>query len=76
MTMRRSIMLGCGSYLPEKILTNDDLAKIVDTSGEWIEQRTGIKKRHMAAAGEKTSDMATAAANKALAMAGLKGSDI
>ena len=74
--MRRSIMLGCGSYLPEKILTNDDLAKIVDTSGEWIEQRTGIKKRHMAAAGEKTSDMATAAANKALAMAGLKGSDI
>lgn len=74
--MRRSIMLGCGSYLPEKILTNDDLAKIVDTSGEWIEQRTGIKKRHMAAAGEKTSDMATAAANKALAMAGLTGSDI
>lgn len=74
--MRRSIMLGCGSYLPEKILTNDDLAKIVDTTGEWIEQRTGIKKRHMAAAGEKTSDMATAAANKALAMAGLKGSDI
>jgi 3-oxoacyl-[acyl-carrier-protein] synthase-3 len=69
-------MLGCGSYLPEKILTNDDLAKIVDTTGEWIEQRTGIKKRHMAAAGEKTSDMATAAANKALAMAGLKGSDI
>ncbi|MDF3022770.1 MAG: 3-oxoacyl-(acyl-carrier-protein) synthase [Alphaproteobacteria bacterium] len=74
--MRRSLMLGCGSYLPEKILTNDDLAKIVDTTGEWIEQRTGIKKRHMAAAGEKTSDMATAAANKALAMAGLKGSDI
>lgn len=74
--MRRSLMLGCGSYLPEKILTNDDLAKIVDTSGEWIEQRTGIKKRHMAATGEKTSDMATAAANKALAMAGLKGSDI
>ncbi|HYD17816.1 MAG TPA: beta-ketoacyl-ACP synthase III [Patescibacteria group bacterium] len=74
--MRRSIMLGCGSYLPEKILTNADLAKIVDTTDEWIEQRTGIKKRHMAAAGEKTSDMATAAANKALAMAGLKGSDI
>lgn len=74
--MRRSLMLGCGSYLPEKILTNDDLAKIVDTTGEWIEQRTGIKKRHIAAAGEKTSDMATAAANKALAMAGLKGSDI
>lgn len=74
--MRRSIMLGCGSYLPEKILTNDDLAKIVDTSGEWIEQRTGIKKRHMAAAGEKTSDMATRAAERALQMAGLKGSDI
>jgi 3-oxoacyl-[acyl-carrier-protein] synthase-3 len=74
--MRRSIMLGCGSYLPEKILTNDDLAKIVDTTGEWIEQRTGIKKRHMAAAGEKTSDMATRAAERALQMAGLKGSDI
>ncbi len=74
--MRRSIMLGCGSYLPEKILTNDDLAKIVDTTGEWIEQRTGIKKRHMAAAGEKTSDMATHAAKRALDMAGLKGSDI
>ena len=74
--MRRSLMLGCGSYLPQKILTNDDLAKIVDTTGEWIEQRTGIKKRHMAATGEKTSDMATRAAERALAMAGLTGKDI
>jgi 3-oxoacyl-[acyl-carrier-protein] synthase-3 len=69
-------MLGCGSYLPEKILTNEELAKTVDTTAEWIEQRTGIKQRHMAAKGEKTSDMATRAAERALAMAGLKGSDI
>ncbi|MEZ0262840.1 MAG: 3-oxoacyl-ACP synthase, partial [Alphaproteobacteria bacterium] len=73
--MRRSLMLGCGSYLPEKILTNEELAKTVDTTAEWIEQRTGIKQRHVAAKGEKTSDMATRAAEKALAMAGLKGSD-
>ena len=74
--MRRSIMLGCGAYLPEKILSNSDLAKIVDTTDEWIEQRTGIRKRHMAAPGEKTSDMATRAAEKALKMANLTGKDI
>jgi 3-oxoacyl-[acyl-carrier-protein] synthase III len=74
--MRRSLMLGCGAYLPERILTNEELAKTVDTTAEWIEQRTGIKQRHMAAKGEKTSDMATRAAERALAMAGLKGSDI
>lgn len=74
--MRRSVMLSCGSYLPQKILTNAELATMVDTSDEWIEQRTGIKQRHMAAAGEKTSDMATQAALRALAMAGLSGEDI
>lgn len=74
--MRRSVLLGCGSYLPQKIMTNNDLARIVDTTDEWIEQRTGIKKRHVAGPGEKTSDMATRAAEKALKMAGLKGSDI
>ena len=74
--MRRSIMLGCGAYLPAKALTNEELAKMVDTTDEWITQRTGIRKRHIAAPGEKTSDMATRAAEKALAMAGLKGSDI
>lgn len=74
--MRRSLMLGCGSYLPEKILTNAELATMVDTTADWIEQRTGIQQRHIAAKGEKTSDMATRAALKALEMANLKGSDI
>lgn len=74
--MRRSVIIGCGSYLPEKVLTNNDLAKIVDTSDEWIYQRTGIRQRHMAAEGEKTSDLATRAALKALERAGLTGKDI
>lgn len=74
--MRRSIITGCGSYLPEKILTNAELAKKVDTTDEWIEQRTGIKERRIAAKGEKTSDMATRAAERALKMAGIAGSDI
>jgi len=74
--MRRSVMLSCGSYLPEKFLTNNDLAKIVDTTDEWITQRTGINKRHMAAEGEKTSDLATRAAQQALRQAGLTGQDI
>lgn len=74
--MRRSVMLSCGSYLPEKVLTNSDLAKIVDTTDEWITQRTGIRQRHMAAEGEKTSDMATRAAERALKAAGLTGKDI
>lgn len=74
--MRRSVIIGCGSYLPEKILTNNDLAKIVDTSDEWIYQRTGIRQRHMAAEGEKTSDLATRAALKALERAGLTGKEI
>lgn len=68
---RRSLVVGCGSYLPAQILTNAELAKRVDTSDEWIQQRTGIRQRHIAAAGEFTSDMAIAAARKALAQAGL-----
>jgi len=74
--MRRSVMLSCGSYLPEKIMTNADMAKIVDTTPEWIEQRTGIRQRHVAAKGEKTSDLATKAALKALKAANLQGADI
>ncbi len=62
-------MLGCGSYLPAQILTNADLARKVDTSDEWIVQRTGIRERHVAAPGETTSDMATLAARAALAHA-------
>ena len=74
--MIRSRMISSGAYLPEKILTNNDLAKLVDTSDAWIEQRTGIKSRHIAAKGQTTSDMATQAAWRALEKAGLTGADI
>ncbi|MEC4590730.1 MULTISPECIES: beta-ketoacyl-ACP synthase III [Nitrospirillum] len=63
----RSVIVGCGSYLPARVVTNDDLAKMVDTSDEWITQRTGIRSRHIAAEGEMTSDLALAAARAALA---------
>ena len=66
MTVRRSVILGCGSYLPSQILTNADLARKVDTSDEWIVQRTGIHERHIAAPGETTSHLAVHAARAAL----------
>lgn len=69
-------ILACGSYLPEKILTNDDLAKIVDTNDSWITERTGIKKRHIAAEGELTSDLGFKAAEDALKNANLQIQDI
>jgi 3-oxoacyl-[acyl-carrier-protein] synthase-3 len=68
-TVTRSVVLGCGSYLPARRVTNDDLTKIVDTSDEWIVQRTGIRERHIAADGEVTSDLGLAAARAALAHA-------
>ena len=74
--MMRSVVLGCGSYLPAKSVSNDDLAKKVDTSDEWITQRTGIRSRHIAAEGEKTSDLAIAAARSALESAGVSGRDL
>jgi 3-oxoacyl-[acyl-carrier-protein] synthase-3 len=67
--VQRSVILGCGSYLPAQILTNSDLARKVDTSDDWIVQRTGIHERHIAAPGEWTSHMATHAARAALAHA-------
>jgi 3-oxoacyl-[acyl-carrier-protein] synthase III len=67
---------GTGSYLPETILTNEDLAKRVDTSDEWIFSRTGIRERRIAAEGEFTSHMASAAARKALEQAGLDAADV
>jgi 3-oxoacyl-[acyl-carrier-protein] synthase-3 len=67
--MLRSVVLGCGSYLPSRVLTNEELAKSVDTSDEWIVQRTGIHERRIAATGETTSDMAVQAAKVALAHA-------
>lgn len=69
-------ILGTGSFVPEKILTNEELSKRVDTSDEWISSRTGIKERRIAAADEATSDLATRAAQAALADAGLSASDI
>ncbi|MGE5535200.1 MAG: beta-ketoacyl-ACP synthase 3, partial [Acidobacteriota bacterium] len=69
MTVLRSVVLGCGSYLPEKVVTNADLARTIDTSDEWIVQRTGIHQRHIAANNEVTSDLAIAAARAALANA-------
>jgi len=75
-TDRRTIIRSVGSYLPARVMTNDDLSKIVETSDEWIQQRTGIKQRHIAAEGENTSDLAAAAGRKALENAGLTPDDI
>jgi len=72
----RSEVVSCGAYLPEKIVTNADLAKRLDTSDEWIVQRTGIRQRHIAAVGELTSDLATQAGRRALEAAGMTGRDL
>ena len=76
MTTIRSVIRGCGSYLPEKVLTNADLAGIVDTSDDWIVERTGICERRIAADGELTSDLGIAAAKNALAAAELEPGEI
>jgi 3-oxoacyl-[acyl-carrier-protein] synthase-3 len=75
-TLLRSVVLGCGSYLPARILSNDELAKSVETTDEWIVQRTGIRERHIAAAGELTSDLALHAARAALVNAHVEASSI
>jgi 3-oxoacyl-[acyl-carrier-protein] synthase III len=72
----RSVVLGCGSYLPRQILTNAELASRIDTSDEWIVQRTGIKQRHIAAEGEFTSHLAINAARVALEHAGVDAQSI
>ncbi len=74
--MRRSVITGCGAYLPERILTNEELACTVDTSDEWIVSRTGIRERHLAAEGELTSDLAVAAARAALGNAGVEAAAV
>jgi 3-oxoacyl-[acyl-carrier-protein] synthase-3 len=74
--VRRSIVLGVGSALPRRIVTNDELAQSVDTSDEWIVERTGIRSRYIAGEGETTSTLATAAARSALDHAGLAPTDI
>ncbi len=71
-----SRIAGTGSYLPEKLVTNDDLAKVVETSDEWIQTRTGIRERHIAADGETTSDLGYHAAVRALEAAGIEASQL
>jgi 3-oxoacyl-[acyl-carrier-protein] synthase-3 len=75
-TLMRSVILGCGSYLPARILSNDELARSVETTDEWIVQRTGIRERHIAAAGELTSDLALNAARAALTNAHVEADSI
>jgi 3-oxoacyl-[acyl-carrier-protein] synthase-3 len=75
-TQLRSVVLGCGSYLPARVLSNDELAQSVQTTDEWIVQRTGIRERHIAAPGEMTSDLALHAARAALANAHVEADTI
>lgn len=76
MSVVRSAVTGVGSFLPEQVVTNADLAKIVDTSDEWIQERTGIRQRHRARDDQPTSDLATEAARRALADAGRTAADV
>lgn len=73
---RRSVVLGCGSYLPERIVSNAELASRLQTSDDWIAQRTGIRQRHIAADGEFTSHLATKAAARALEAAGVPANSV
>ncbi|MGA0600481.1 beta-ketoacyl-ACP synthase III [Caulobacter sp. KR2-114] len=74
--MLRSVVTGVGGYLPTEVVTNDDLAKVVDTSDEWIRERTGIRRRYRAPEGVSTSDLAVEAAKQALQRAGRSPSEI
>ncbi|MBL9115169.1 MAG: ketoacyl-ACP synthase III [Verrucomicrobiaceae bacterium] len=76
MSVTHTRIIATGSYMPEKILTNDDLSKIVDTSDEWITTRTGIQERRIAAEGQATSDLASNAALRALEAAGMKADEL
>lgn len=76
MSSIRAVIRSTGAYLPEKILTNAELERMVDTSDEWIVQRSGIRQRHIAAESQTTSDMAISASKQALERAGLTGADI
>src|SRR6476660_8300342 len=74
--MRRSVIMGVGSALPQRVMTNDDISKIVDTSDAWIVERTGIKERRIASDGETTRTLGTDAAKKALSDAGIAASAV
>ena len=74
--MFRAVLKGVGAFVPQKVLTNDDLSKMVETSDAWIRERTGIQQRHIASEGEKTSDLAYKSAVSALENAGMQAADI
>lgn len=76
MTVPRAVALGAGHYLPERVVENAEFEKMIDTSDEWIRSRSGIERRHFAAEGEKTSDLAIAAARMALEGAGIDANSI
>lgn len=76
MAVNRSVIRGVGAYLPKRVMTNDDISKIVDTSNEWIVERTGITQRHIAGDDELTSDLGIAAARQALIRAGIDPIDV
>ena len=76
MSVRRSAVVGCGGYLPARVVTNAELAQRLDTSDEWIVERTGIRQRHIAADDELTSDLALNAAEAALRQAKMTAADI
>ena len=76
MSVLRSVVTGVGGYLPETVVTNDDLSRIVDTTDEWVRERTGIRRRHRAAEDQAVSDLAVEAAKKALAAAGKTAADV
>ena len=76
MTVCRTQVMGCGAYLPGRVVTNDQLAQKVDTSDEWIRQRTGIRERRVVENGERTSDLGVKAAEAALEMAGMAAEEL
>lgn len=76
MGMVRARALGCGHYLPDRVVTNEELSRRLDTSDDWIRERTGIRQRHIAADGQLTSDLAARAADQALSHAGISASDV
>ena len=76
MAIIRSVIRGVGAYLPKRVMTNDDLALLVDTTDEWIKERTGIEQRHIADDGELTSDLGIAASRQALVRSGIDPTDI
>src|SRR3989338_4022149 len=76
MIQRRVGILGLGAYLPEKVLTNSDLEKLVETSDEWIQTRTGIRERRIAEKGTPTSELAARASREALEQAGIQATDL